>query len=66
MFSFITMKQGITESDDDYLTRFNSRCKNLELAGGQHIFCSPAILKKKIQDATEEEIRDETERFKAM
>ena len=63
---FITMRQGATESDDDYLTRFNARAESLELAGGGHIFCSPDILKKAIERATTEEIKDEKEIFKAI
>ena len=38
------MRQGITERDEKYLTRFNSPYKTLELAGGGHIFFSPDIL----------------------
>ena len=54
---FMTMRQGATESDDEYLTLFNARAQSLELAGGGHIFCSPDILKKAIEYATPEEIK---------
>ena len=63
---FLTMHQGITESDNEYLTRFNSRYTILELAGGGHIFCSPEILGKTIHDATDSEIKTENDRFLAM
>jgi len=63
---FFNTRQGINKSDDDYLSRFNSRFKNLEMAGGGHIFCSPDLLKKKLQDANDDEITAETERFNAM
>ena len=63
ILSFLTMRQGIKESDDEYLTRFNSRYKVLELAGGGHIFCSPKILGKTIHDATDSEIKTENDRF---
>lgn len=63
---FMAMRQGATESDDDFLTRFNARAESLELAGGGHIFCSPDILKKAIEHVTTEEIKEEKERFKAI
>ena len=66
ILSFFTMRQGITESDNEYLTRFNSRHKTLELAGGGHIFCSSEILGKTIHDATDMEMKIEKERFLAM
>ena len=66
LFSFLTMKQGQSESDDDYLKRFNSRVKNLELAGGAHIFCSPKTLGKDISLASPEEIEAESKRFRAI
>ena len=60
------MRQGITESNKKYLTRFNSQYKVLELAGGGHIFCSPKILGKSIHDATNSEIKTENDRFLEM
>ena len=63
---FFDTRQGTTESDDDYLVRFNSRCKNLELAGGGHFFCSAAILASEFDDASEENIEKTKEKFKAM
>ena len=66
ILSFFTMRQGITESDEEYLTRFNSRHEILELAGGGHIFCSSKILGKTIHDATDMEMKIEKDRFLAM
>ena len=60
------MNQGQSESDDDYLKRFNSRVKNLELSGGAHISCSPKTLGKDISLASPEEIEAESERFRAI
>ena len=63
---FLNIRQGQTESDDNYLTRFNSKAKNLELAGGEHIFCSPTILGKSLDTASPDEIKKENERFRAI
>jgi len=32
--------------DATSLSRFNSRMKSLEMAGGEHLFCSPQLLRK--------------------
>ena len=40
MIIFLTTKQGNTESDDDYLSRFNSRLENMNMDGGAHVLCS--------------------------
>jgi len=37
---FFTTKQGQNESDDNYFNHFDSHLNNLELAGGEHLFCS--------------------------
>ena len=60
---FLTMHQVITESDNEYLTRFNYQYKFLELAGGGNIFFIPKILRKTIHDATDSEIKREKDRF---
>ena len=31
---FFTIRQGVLETDEEYLNKFTSRLKNLELAGG--------------------------------
>ena len=45
---FLTTKKGQTESDDDYLSRFNSRLLNMNLDEGAHILCSPRIIGKEL------------------
>ena len=44
----VTTNQGKTESDDDYLSRFNSRLRNMNLDGGAHVLCSPQIIGKEL------------------
>ena len=46
LLAFMTIRQGQNESEDEYLQRFNSRVKSLEMSGGSHIFTSPQLLKK--------------------
>ena len=52
--NFFSAKKGFNESDDDYLVRFESKCKKLELAGGEHIFYSPKIVRTKLLNASVE------------
>ena len=66
MLIFMTSRQGQSESDDDYLNKFNSRLENMILAGGGHILCSPQILGKDMVSCTPMEINTEKERLKAM
>ena len=66
MLIFMTTRQGQSESDDDYLNKFNSRLENTILAGGGHILCSPKIIGKDMAYCTTVEIDAEKERFKAM
>ena len=40
--------------------------QTLKMAGGYHILVSDEMMKKKIADATEQEIKDERERFMAI
>ena len=44
MLIFMTTRQIQSDSDDDYLNKFNPRLENMILAGGGHILCSPQIL----------------------
>jgi len=60
------MRQFSTENYSDYLTRFDARYKNLELASGGHIFCSLQIIGKKMHEVGKDEIEEESERFCAM
>ena len=62
----MTTRQGQSESDDDYLNKFNSILENMILAGGGHILCSPQIIGKDMVSCTPIEINTEKERFKAM
>ena len=39
MIIFLNTKQGQTESNDDYLSRFNSRLENMNPDGGAHVSC---------------------------
>ena len=64
LITFFTTRQGQSESDDDYLNRFNARLQNLELAGGKHMMYSPELIG--IENPSGEEIKQERERFKAM
>ena len=66
MLIFMTTRQGQLELDDDYLNKFYSRLKNMILAGGGHILCSPQILGKDMVSFTPMEINTEKERFKAI
>jgi len=66
MLAFFNMRQGVMESDDEYLTHFNSKVKNLELAGRSHLFCSSQILDKELSTVTEEEIEESSKRFLAI
>ena len=45
-FTFITIQKGAMESDNEYLTIFNSLCKSLELDGGAHIFAGLIYYKR--------------------
>ena len=66
MLIFMTTIQDQSESDDDYLNKFNSRPENMIIAGGGHILCSPQILGNYMASCTTVEIDTEKERFKAM
>ena len=59
------MNQGTNESNDHFLDRFKSNLAALDLAGGGHIFVSPTIICEKIEDMSESEIAEETERSHA-
>ena len=48
MIIFLTTKQVQTESDDDYLSRFNSCLEKMNLAGGANLLCIPQIIDKKL------------------
>ena len=66
MLILMTTRKGQSETDDEYLNKFNSRLENMILAGGGHILCSPQIPGKDMVSCTTMEINTEKERFKAM
>jgi len=66
ILSFFIIRKGVMESDDDCLIRFSVKAKNLELAGEEHIFCSPIIIKKAIHEVTDDEVETKCKRFHAM
>ena len=66
MIIFLTTNQGQTESDVEYLSRFNSRLENMNLAGGAHVLCSSQIIGNDLSQCTTVEINAEKEIFKAM
>lgn len=66
LLQFLTMRQGATESNDNYLKRYNSNLQTLELAGGEHIFCSPQLTDKSIDTMSDDEIKEEEDKFKAV
>ena len=66
MLIFMTTRQCQSESDDDYLNKFNSILENMILAGGGHILCSTQILGKDMASCTTMEIDAEKEICKAM
>ena len=66
LLTFLTMRQGATENNDDYMKRFTSNLQVLELAGGGHILCSPTLMTKAGTAPTDDEIKVEEEAFKAM
>ena len=58
---FVNMRQGPTETNDEYLDRFNTPLQNLIIAGGQHILRSLETMGKSGVTATPEEITIEEE-----
>ena len=61
----ITMRQGDTETLDSWMNRVESNCQNLIMAGGEHVLSSPALMVNG-EKSTDDEIRDEAQKFKAM
>ena len=66
ILSFLTIRQGQNELEDEYLVRFNAKKKSLEMIGGVHIFVAPIFLKKEIQHATCDVISLEKEKVLVM
>ena len=64
--TLMTMKQGQFESNDSYRTRIDSNALTVDLAGGHGVLCSYKLLDISPAFATEKDIMEEVERFKAM
>eukprot|EP00957_Ditylum_brightwellii_P137679 10495716-Ditylum_brightwellii.AAC.1 len=54
------------ESNDDFYKCFESNLETLELARGGHILCSPTLMYKASNDPTDEKLKLEEDKFKAM
>jgi hypothetical protein len=61
----ITMRQGETETLDSWMNRVESNCQNLIMAGGEHVLSSPSLMANG-PNSSEDEIKDEALKFKAM
>ena len=66
MIIFLTKNQGHTESDYEYLSRFNSRLENMNLTGDAHVLCSPQIIAKELSQCNTTGINAEKDIFKAI
>ena len=61
------IRQQPYESNDSYRTRLDALVLTLELSGGKHMLCSDELIEPKDPDQpTEQEIKDEEEKMKAM
>ena len=63
---FIKMRQGLHDSNRNYLEWFKSSLQTLILAGSGQILCSNEILKNPPSTATDDIIKAEENRFKAI
>ena len=65
--AFITMRQGETESDANYMKRLRINLDTLIAAGGKHILYSPELVEANDKiSITEDEKKLEKSRFKAI
>ena len=61
------IKQGETESNNSFRKRVDAYALTLKLSGGEHIMCSPTLIKAvNKQKPSDEEIQVEEDKFKAM
>ena len=61
------IKQGATESNDSFRKRVDSAAVTLQLAGGDHVMCSPILIESVSKESfTPKEIAAEQDKFKAM
>ena len=63
---FVTMFQGPSEINDEYLDRFNSLLQSSILEGGKTIMCSLKTMDRVRETVTPEEVTTEEEKFKAV
>ena len=61
---FLNMRQYETESNDDYVTRFNANAETLKLTAGLGFFASPIIMGK--SNPTDDKLLADDEKFRAM
>ena len=61
---FLNMRQYETESNDDYVMRFNANAETLKLTAGLGFFASPIIMGK--SNPTDDELLADDEKFRAM
>eukprot|EP00957_Ditylum_brightwellii_P004364 330947-Ditylum_brightwellii.AAC.1 len=62
LLMFFTMRQGVMESNNGFLKLFKANAQTLELAGGEHIFCSSQLEGDSLSDNKK---RAAVEQFKA-
>ena len=66
LISFVTMHTGPTETNDEYLYRFNYQQQNLILSGGNHNICCLKTMDKVGETATTEEVTKKYQTLDAM
>ena len=67
LYAFVTMKQGETESDVNYMKRFRVNLDTLISAGGKHILYSPELVEAQDKSNVKEaEKMAEESKFKAI
>ena len=66
MMEFFTIRQGFIEEYYDYLNSFNSRLKNMEMGGIEHLFCSPQPIEKTLNDSYEVEVNAKKDKFRVI
>ena len=64
--NILFLRQGLSESMEDYLKRFNALTETTKLAGGKNLWYCKKLYDKKLQDATNDEIKTSTEKVQAI
>ena len=62
--SFI--RQGATESMEEYLNRFNAMVETTKLTGGENLWYCEKLFDKKMKNATDDEIKESEEKVQAI